>query len=90
VMVNSDLSVMGNEASPRRGQSSARQPNRLGQGTGAPANASRNVEVSQGEAMQGLNPVNRQTGAVASEAAIEAYSDLVDSYFKAITTRKSP
>jgi histone H3/H4 len=38
--------------------------------------------------MKGLNPVNRQSAANASEAVIEEYSDVVENYFKAITTKK--
>ena len=40
------------------------------------------------DVLQGLNPVNRQSDAVSSETVIQEYQDLVDSYFKAITTRK--
>ena len=40
--------------------------------------------------LKSLNPVNRQSAAVSSETFIEDYSDLVDHYFKTITTRKSP
>jgi hypothetical protein len=37
------------------------------------------------DVLQGLSPVNRQSGAVAAESLIEEYSAVVDGYFKAIT-----
>ena len=40
--------------------------------------------------MKGLNPINRQSGAVSSEATIEEYNAVVESYFKTITTKKQP
>ena len=84
------MSVMGNEHRPGRGNTPSRQNSRFGKGVGPlTANVSRS-ESDKAEAMKGLNPVNRQSGAVSSETALEEYSDLVDTYFKAITTRKTP
>jgi hypothetical protein len=45
------------------------------------------TEIEKSDAMKGLNPVNRQSGAVASETVLEEYNDVVENYFKAITTR---
>jgi hypothetical protein len=83
----STLNVMGNESSVRNGNAVARQSSRYGKGAGALAAGSRG-EPGNPDVMKGLNPVNRQSGAVASETVIEEYNNLVDSYFKAITTKK--
>jgi ElaB/YqjD/DUF883 family membrane-anchored ribosome-binding protein len=83
------VDVIGNEQAPSRGSAKARQSSRFGKGTGTlAANAGRS-EAEKADVMKGLNPVNRQSGAVASETVIEEYNDLVENYFKAITTRKS-
>ena len=83
----STLNVMGNESSARNGNAAARQSGRHGKGAGTLAAGTRG-EPENPDVMKGLNPVNRQSGAVASETVIEEYNDLVDSYFKAITTKK--
>jgi hypothetical protein len=46
-------------------------------------------ETDKPDVVKGLNPVNRQSGAIASEARIEEYNDVVEGYFKALTTRKN-
>ena len=63
------------------------QSSRLGQGAGVLA-GNGNGEAGQPGALKGLNPVNRQSAAVSSETVIEEYNDVVENYFKAITTRK--
>jgi len=83
----STLNVMGNESSIHNGNAAARQSSRYGKGAGALA-AGAKGEPGNPDVMKGLNPVNRQSGAVSSETVIEEYNDLVDSYFKAITTKK--
>jgi ElaB/YqjD/DUF883 family membrane-anchored ribosome-binding protein len=83
----STLNVMGNESSIRNGNAAARQSSRYGKGAGALA-AGAKGEPGNPDVMKGLNPVNRQSGAVSSETVIEEYNDLVDSYFKAITTKQ--
>jgi hypothetical protein len=87
VVDGSTLNVMGNESSVRNGNAAARQSSRYGKGAGALA-AGAKGEPGNPDVMKGLNPVNRQSGAVSSETVIEEYNDLVDSYFKAITTKK--
>jgi hypothetical protein len=84
------LNVMGNEQAPSRGNASARESSRFGKGAGPLTSSSGHPEADKADAMKGLNPVNRQSGAVSSETALEEYSDLVDTYFKAITTKKTP
>jgi len=82
------VNVLGNESKPRNPSSKAsRQSSRLGQGAGALAGAG-DAEIEKSDAMKGLNPVNRQSGAVSSETVIEEYNDVVENYFKTITTRK--
>jgi hypothetical protein len=83
----STLKVLGNESSPRNGSKASRQSSRLGRGAGVLADNGKS-EIEQSQAMKGLNPVNRQSGAVASETVIEEYNDVVENYFKAITTKK--
>jgi ElaB/YqjD/DUF883 family membrane-anchored ribosome-binding protein len=81
------LKVLGNESSPRNGSNASRQSSRLGRGAGALAGNGKS-EIEKSDAMKGLNPVNRQSGAVSSETVIEEYNDVVENYFKAITTKK--
>lgn len=88
VIDGSSLNVMGNESSVRNGSTAARQSSRFGKGVGVAAAASRG-EVEKPDVMKGLNPVNRQSAANASEAVIEEYNDVVENYFKAITTKKA-
>jgi len=83
----SALKVLGNESSPRNGSKTSRQSSRSGRGNGALAGNGKS-EIEKSDAMKGLNPVNRQSGAVASETVIEEYNDVVENYFKAITTKK--
>src|SRR5262249_775421 len=85
VMDGSKLSVLGNEVAARQSSSNPRDSNRAGHGAG-PGDAS-SAAIARSEVLHGLNPVNRQSGVVSSEATIEEYQDLVDHYFKSITTR---
>jgi hypothetical protein len=82
--------VMGNESAANRGGATSRQQSRAGKGAGALHASAAAGETDKADVLKGLNPVNRQSGAVASEAVIEEYNDVVESYFKAITTRKKP
>jgi hypothetical protein len=86
------VDVRGNELAPNRGSASARDSSRLGKGKGEVTGAKSNSEVENSDALKGLKPVNRQSGAVLSETPIEEYHDVVDSYFKAIATgrKKNP
>lgn len=89
VMDGSSLNVMGNESSVRNGATAARQSSRFGKGAAKAAATSRGA-AEPPDVMKGLNPVNRQSAATASEAVIEEYNDVVENYFKAITTKKEP
>ncbi len=86
----SKVEVMGNEPQAQRGNATARQSSRQGKGIGAAALNQAGSRTDTAEVLKNLNPVNRQSGAVSSETFIEEYSDLVDHYFKTITTRKNP
>ena len=57
---------------------------------GALAGTTAAADPDKADVLKGLNPVNRQSGAVASETVIEEYNDVVENYFKAITTKKKP
>ena len=87
VMDGSSMDVLGNESSARNGNAAARQSSRFGKGAGALAAGGRG-EAGNPDVMKGLNPVNRQSAAESSEAVIEEYNAVVESYFKAITTKK--
>jgi hypothetical protein len=87
VMDGSSMDVLGNESSARNGNAAARQSSRFGKGAGALAAGGKGV-AGQPDVIKGLNPVNRNSGANSSEAVIEEYNDVVESYFKAITTKK--
>ncbi len=41
--------------------------------------------LEQAGQAEGLNPVDRQSGAVSSETLLEEYSEVVDNYFKTIS-----
>jgi hypothetical protein len=86
----SKADVMGNEPRASQGNATARQSNRQGRGIGASALDQAAAQTDKADALKNLNPVNRQSSAVSSEALIEEYSDLVDHYFKTLTTRKNP
>jgi len=83
------MKVLGNEMAARSPTASVSQSSRLGKGPGAMAGKGGTADTVKSELMKGLNPINRQSGAVAAETGLEEYSDLVDNYFKAITTRKA-
>jgi hypothetical protein len=83
----SDPNVLGNESSARSGNTAARQSSRYGKGGAAMPDGGKG-EVGKPDVLKGLNPVNRQSAANASDAVIQQYNDVVDSYFKTITTKK--
>jgi ElaB/YqjD/DUF883 family membrane-anchored ribosome-binding protein len=87
VMDGSNPNVLGNESSANNGNAAARQSSRFGKGAGPLATGGKGV-VEKPDVLKGLNPVNRQSAAESSETVIEEYNDVVDSYFKAITTKQ--
>jgi hypothetical protein len=88
VMDGGRMNVMGNESSANRSGPASRQSSRFGKGAGGLAGGAGSTNVDKSDVMKGLNPVNRQSGAVSSESTIEEYNDVVENYFKAITTKK--
>jgi len=86
VMDGSSLEVLGNETSTRNSGRES-QSNRNGKG-GSPMEAYDKERAGTPDVIKGLNPVNRQSAANSSETDIEEYSMVVDSYFKAITSKK--
>jgi hypothetical protein len=90
VMDGQRMSVMGNESSASRSGAAARQSSRFGKGAGGLAGGAGRTDVDKSDVMKGLNPVNRQSGAVPSGSTIEEYNDVVENYFKAITTKTPP
>jgi len=86
----SNMKVLGNETSTHNSsKGSSRQSSKFGKGVGA-ALAGGQGQTSEPDTIKGLNPVNRQSSAVSSESVIEEYNDVVENYFKTITTRKEP
>jgi hypothetical protein len=89
VMDGSKLAVMGNEFMPSRNSATGKQSSRQGKGAGTLAGAGAS-DVDKADVLKDLKPVNRQSGAVAAETILEEYDDIVESYFKTITTKKKP
>ena len=84
----SNMKVLGNETSSHdSNKGSSRQSSKFGKG-GSTALAGGQGQTSEPDTIKGLNPVNRQSSAVSSESVIEEYNDVVENYFKTITTRK--
>jgi hypothetical protein len=86
----SKVDVMGNEPQAQRGNATARQSSRQGKGIGGAALNPAATQTDKADVVKNLTLLNRQSGAVSSETLIEEYSDLVDHYFKTITTGKNP
>jgi ElaB/YqjD/DUF883 family membrane-anchored ribosome-binding protein len=80
--------VLGNEFAPSRSSATAKQSARQGKGAGALAGVPGAPDPGQADVLKGLKPIDRQSGAVATEGVIEGYHDVVEGYFKAITTGK--
>jgi len=85
VMDGSALSVLGNEPAAHRQSANSPLSNRFGHSPGAADKPATGIAGS--DVVRGLNPVNRQSGAVSSETVIEEYNDVVEHYFKTITAQ---
>ncbi len=88
MMDSPPMNVMGNEQKPNQGAATARETSRQGRGSARVAAAGSRPDPEKADVLKGLNPVNRESAAVNSEAGLDDYAELVDTYFKAITTRK--
>lgn len=84
---SSKAPVLGNETSAPHGSQPSRQSSRFGQGAGALAGQAAG-SPEKPDALKNLNPVNRQSGAVATETTVDQYRDVVENYFKTITRPK--
>ena len=79
------MDVLGNESFISRSDAASRDSSKLGSGKGKPEQSGSNLVLDKSDVLKGLNPVNRQSGAVAAESVIEEYNEVVEKYFKAIT-----
>ncbi|MEW6307234.1 MAG: hypothetical protein AB1705_27590, partial [Verrucomicrobiota bacterium] len=79
------LDVHGNETFISQRANTANQSGKAGLGQGDPNAENAVVSLDKPDVVKGVNPVNRQSDAVASESMVGEYSDLVDKYFKVIT-----
>jgi hypothetical protein len=82
------MSVMGNERSPSQGSATTRESSRQGRGTALKSSQISKLDLEKADVLKDLNPVDRQSAAVNSETGLDEYTELVDTYFKALTTRK--
>jgi hypothetical protein len=80
--------VIGNERATNQGRTSSKT-SRGGKGKGELAGRGGTSDAQSSDTLKDLKPINRQSGAVAAEVPIEEYNQIVDSYFKALTTRKA-
>jgi len=87
VMGPANLNLLGNELAAGS-RTASRLSDRLSKARFAQEGGAARAASDKPDVLKGLNPVNRHSGAVSSEMVMEEYSDLVDSYFKAITTKK--
>jgi len=83
-------SVLGNEQAAKHGAPTSAQSSRFGKGAGATAGQAADAQGGPADTVKALNPINRQSGAVASENVPAEYVDLVDSYFRVLTAPKKP
>jgi hypothetical protein len=79
------LDVLGNESFIARSDATAKSSAQPGLGKGKPEDGASQLVLDKSDVVKGLNPVNRQSGAVAAESVIEEYRDVVENYFKTIT-----
>jgi hypothetical protein len=81
---------MGNESFVGRRSEETRRSRRQASAAAGPLGETDDLAVDDTDSITGLNPINRQSGTVASESGLEEYREVVDRYFEAITTRKRP
>jgi hypothetical protein len=61
-----------------------------GRNKAKPDAASAAASIDKEDVVHGVEPINRESGAVQGEAGIEQYREIVDKYFKAITKPAAP
>ncbi len=88
VYTGPNANVMGNEA--RVSDSNKGKLNGNGRNQATPDGATAPVALDKADVVNGVNAVNRESGAVQGETMIEQYSEIVEKYFKAITKPAEP
>ena len=83
VYTGPNANVMGNE--PRVSDANKAKLNGSGRNQATPDGANAPVALDKADVVNGVNAVNRESGAVQGETMIEQYSEIVEKYFKAIT-----
>jgi hypothetical protein len=83
VYLGANPNVMGNES--RISESERAKLNGNGRNQATPNGSMAPAAVDKTDVVDGINAVNRESGAVQGETSIEQYSDIVEKYFKAIT-----
>ena len=83
VYTGPNANVIGNES--RVSDSNNAKLNGAGKNQATPDAATAPVALDKADVVNGVNAVNRESGAVQGETMIEQYSDIVENYFKAIT-----
>ncbi len=79
------LDVHGSETFLMQNASASKQSGPPGQGPGKTDAEAATLAFEKPDAVQGVKPVNRQSGAVVSESLIGEYAELVDRYFRALS-----
>ena len=83
VYTGPNANVMGNES--RVSDADRAKLNGAGKNQATPDGATAPVALDKADVVNGVNAVNRESGAVQGETMIEQYSEIVEKYFKAIT-----
>ncbi|HYR58058.1 MAG TPA: hypothetical protein VEO95_05495, partial [Chthoniobacteraceae bacterium] len=83
VMTGPNANVMGSEKPITESDKAAQGG--PGRDKAKAESAAAAATVDKQDVVRGVQPVNRESGAVQGEAGIEQYSEIVDKYFKAIT-----
>jgi hypothetical protein len=82
----SQAPVLGNEQFDPKGPRQSSKLSSNGMQSGGPASGALAApRMDTPDMMKGVNPADRQSGAVQSESDIEEYRSIVDQYFKTIT-----
>jgi len=77
--------VLGGETTLSSGSAKNPSTSKVGRGQGTSAQAESPVQLEKADVMTGVKGVNRKSDAVTSEAPIDSYDEIVNTYFKAIT-----
>ena len=81
-------SMMGNERFAQNGAAIGRQQAREAKPNAGIGGPSGSADVEKSDSIKEMTPVDRKSGAVSSEATFQQYGDLVESYFRTLTSQK--